>query len=235
MAASPRLAGPLAAALLAGLAGAARAEVGVSLSAASDDRFQGVSLSDGHPVLSASLAYDRPGGVYAGATLVAVFARHSGLQPLGYVVYIGYSRRLSPDLTWDAGVTNSGVTQLLDKRYADDYSELYVGLTKGALSGHVYFSPSYLGERSSALYFELSGALRLAPRWRLFGHAGALAELEDHHDADGSRLRADARVGLAREFKNFELRASVSATGPTSPAGYRQPRQSAVVEAVAFF
>jgi len=217
--------------------GPARAEVGVSAAAASDYRFEGLSLSDGRPVLSASLAYDRKGGLYAGATALAVFAHHGGLQPLGYVVYLGYSQRMSPDLSWDIGVANGGVSQFLDKRYVDDYTQIYIGLTKSNVSAHVYYSPSYFGESGGAVYVEVSGAVRPAPHWRLFGHAGLLADLGDHGDPDQSRVRADARAGLAREFKNFELRASVWATAPAPvfPAGYRQARQGAVLEAVAFF
>src|SRR5215468_4243490 len=40
----------------------ARAQVGVSLSADSDHRFRGVSLSDGRPVVSLSLSYDHDSG-----------------------------------------------------------------------------------------------------------------------------------------------------------------------------
>ena len=220
-----------------GFVAPAQADVGVSAGAASDYRFEGLSLSAGRPVLSASLAYDRKGGLYAGATALAVFARHDGLQPLGYVVYLGYSQRLSQDLSWDVGVANGGVSLSLDKRYLDDYTQVYVGLTKGSVSAHVYYSPSYFGERGGAVYVEVSGAVRPAPHWRLFGHAGLLTDLGDHGDPDQSRVRVDARAGLAREFKNFELRASVWAAAPTPffPAGYRQPRQGAVVEAVAFF
>jgi uncharacterized protein (TIGR02001 family) len=226
-----------AAVLMGFVAPAARAEVGVSAAAASDYRFEGLSLSAGRPVLSASLAYDRKGGLYAGASALAVFARHDGLQPLGYVVYLGYSQRLSQDLSWDAGVANGGVSLSLDKRYLDDYTQIYVGLTKGNVSAHVYYSPSYFGESGGAVYVEVSGAVRPAPRWRLYGHAGLLTDLGDHGDPDQSQVHVDARAGLAREFKNFELRASVWAAVPTPifPAGYRQPRQGVVVEAVAFF
>ena len=226
-----------AAAVLLGFVAPARAEVGVSAEAASDYRFEGLSLSAGRPVLSASLAYDRKGGLYSGATVLADFARHGGLQPLGYVVYLGYSRRISPDLSWDVGVANGGVSLFLDKRYKDDYTQIYIGLTNGNVSAHIYYSPSYFGERGGAVYVEVSGAVRPAPRWRLFGQTGLLTDLGDHGEPDQSQVRVDARAGLAREFKNFELRASVWATAPTPffPAGYRQPRQGAVLEAVAFF
>jgi uncharacterized protein (TIGR02001 family) len=233
---------PLTAALVApvvlfGFVAPVRAEVGVSVAAASDYRFEGLSLSDGRPVLSASLAYDRSDGIYAGATAIAVFAHHGGVQPLGYVVYLGYSRRMSPTLSWDIGVANGGVSQFLDKRYVDEYTQIYAGLTKGDVSAHVYYSPSYFGESGGAVYVEVSGAVRPAPRWRLFGHAGLLTDLGDHGEPDHSQVQVDARAGLAREFKNFELRASVSATSPAPifPPGYRQARQTAVLEAVAFF
>ena len=223
--------------MLFGFVASVQAQVGVSATAATDYRFQGLSLSAGRPVLSASLAYDRKGGLYAGATAIAVFAHHGGLQPLGYVVYLGYSRRVSPTLSWDIGVANGGVSQFLDKRYVDEYTQIYVGLTKGDVSAHVYYSPSYFGESGGAIYVELSGAVRPAPRWRLFGHAGLLADLGDHAELDHSQVQVDARAGLAREFKTFELRAYVSATtpAPVFPPGYRQARQTAVLEAVAFF
>ena len=236
MTARSLLAAPIVAALVLSFASAAHAEVGASASIASDYRFEGLSLSDSRPVLSVSLAYDRPSGFYGGATLLAVFARRYGLQPLGYVVYLGYSKRVAPDLSWDIGATDAGVSQLLDKRYADDYAQVYVGVTKGALSAHVYYSPSYIGEHEGAIYLDLSGAVRPAPRWRIFAHAGLLANL-GHADPEHGRLRADARAGVARELRNFELRASVSATEPAPfyPTRYRQPNATGVLEAVLFF
>jgi len=210
--------------------------VAASVSVVSDYQVQGLSLSDGRPVLEASLAYDRPGGVYGGATALAVFGPR-GPRPLGYVAYLGYSGRVTANSSWDVGVSNSEISQILDKRYSDNYTEIYIGGTKGNVSAHLYVSPDYVGGEGPSLYLEVSGAAPLARHWRLFGHAGVLTGLGNGYSYSGARTRADVRAGLAREFRNFELRAAVTAVTPTPvyPRGYRQARQRAVFEAVAFF
>lgn len=223
--------------ILACLSGPARAQVAASASVQSDYEVQGVSLSNGRPVVSASASYDRPGGVYAGATLTAVFERPDGLQPLSYVVYLGYSARVGPGLSWDAGVVNTGVTEFLNNRYSKDYTEIYGGFTKNNVAFHVYYSPNYIGKIGGAFYVELNGALVPAQHWRLFAHAGMLVGLDDRNETPAMPLRGDVRAGVAREFGPLEVRLALARlqASPVFMQGYSQPRTVVLLGANYFF
>src|SRR5258708_34133383 len=71
------------------------AQVGASVSLASDFRYRGSSLSDGKPALSASLTSDHPGGVYLGVTGIGAETARDGVQALGYQAYAGYAHRMA--------------------------------------------------------------------------------------------------------------------------------------------
>ena len=215
----------------------ARAEVGAGVSIESDYQLRGVSLSDGRPAVSLNLSYDHASGAYGAISGVFVDSRHSGAQVLGYVANLGYARRLASGVSWDVGVINSGVTTYVDYEVSSTYTEVYAGVSKNDLSLHVYYSPKYIGEGGGSVYVDFDGALRPANHWRIFGHVGALARLgaRNLHNVDATRI--DFRVGVAREFKHFELHAAWTATTPTAvyPAGYRQDRTAFVVGAACFF
>lgn len=214
----------------------ARAQVAFSVEADSDYRVRGVSLSDGQPALTASIAYDDASGAYGGLNLIGVATDHSGPQPLGWVVYAGYAQRLSPGLSLDVGLTNSDVSVYLDHRYKANYTEVYAGLTHGSLSAHIYVSPKYIIGDAATVYMDLDGAIRPARNWRLFGHAGVLMPLETPAPPNPARTRFDVRAGVAREIKRCEVRLSWTATTPQPfyPEARRQSR-STVLASVAYF
>jgi uncharacterized protein (TIGR02001 family) len=218
------------------LAAPARAQVAISASADSDYRLRGVSISDGRPTVSATVAYDHSSGAYGGLTVVAVATRHSGVQALGYDAYAGYAHRVSPDLSLEIGIVNSDVAVYLDHRYSANYTEIYAGLAHGNISAHIYFSPHYIIGGASTVYAELDGAFRPIDRWRVFGHAGILTILGAPDQSTMGRERFDVRAGIAREFKHCELRLTWTTTTPQplNPDGYGQTR-SALVAGVTIF
>jgi uncharacterized protein (TIGR02001 family) len=215
-------------------AGPARAEVAASLAIDSDYPLRGVSLSDRRPVMSLTLAYDHDSGVYGDVAAIGVATRRSGVEVLGYVAHLGYARRLPSGASLDIGVTNSRVTTYVHRRYTYDYTEVYVGLSKGDLSAHVYVSPDYIGEGGPTAYVDLEGALRPARNWRVFGHVGLLTPLSESNER---RARLDLRAGVAREFGNLELHVvcTATSTAPYYPPGYPQKRTALTVGAVYFF
>jgi uncharacterized protein (TIGR02001 family) len=219
------------------LAPPAPAQVAVNIAAQSDDRFRGVSLSDGQPTLSLSVSYDHESGLYGGLTAVAVATERSGPQALGYVAYLGYAHRLDPTASWDVGVTNSDVSVYVHRKYSYNYTELYAGFTKGSISLHLYYSPNYFFEDTSTLYVDLDGAFHPIKAWRLFGHLGVLAPLGAPPPASPAGAQVDLRAGLAREFRRVELSLAWSAAAPSPvyPAIYRQPRNAIILSATYFF
>jgi uncharacterized protein (TIGR02001 family) len=232
----PHASAPLAAALLLVAIltpSLAAAEVGLGVAVVSDDRFRGVSLSDGDPVASVNVSYDSDGGLYGGLSGLAVYQEGTGVRPLGFVANLGYAARLASGASWDVGVSDTEIDLTVEKRYAANYTEIYAGLSRGDFSAHVYYSPYYLTTQTQTLYAEADGAWRPARRWRLFAHAGVLTPLQSCHGC----ARLDAQVGVAHEISHLTLSLAVSATNatPVYPPTYRQARAAATVSAAWFF
>jgi uncharacterized protein (TIGR02001 family) len=232
-----RLGGALVMASIGCVALPARAQVGASLSLTSDYQWRGLSLSAGKPALSLNLSYDHASGLYGGLSTTAVDTDHSGVRPLGYLVYVGYARRVSDRLSWDVGVTNSETTIYSYWRYSAHYTEAYGGVTAGAFSAHAYFSPKYIGGEEATIYLDADGAVRPAKDWRLFGHLGLLTPLSRSEAGRHVRARLDARLGVARQFGHWEAHAAWSAitSEPHDPVGYLQKRQKFAIGLDYFF
>ena len=213
------------------------AQVAASLSLDSDYQVRGVSVSDGEPVLSASASYDHASGVYAGVSAMAEETAHSGVQMLGHIEYAGLVMRNRTGMSWDVGVSNSNFTEYKDMNYHLNYTEIYAGLSFENLSGHVYYSPNYFGDARQTLYVELNGAMSLASAWRVFGHVGALTELNGQGSPEPRRERFDLRAGVAREFKGCEMRLTFTGASPEvdQSTGRERTLTSIVAGATLFF
>jgi uncharacterized protein (TIGR02001 family) len=223
--------------LAAAVAAPARAEVAASLAIESDYQLRGVSLSNGQPVASLTVAYDHSSGVYGDVAVIGVSTRRLGVETLGYVAHLGYARRLSSGVSLDVGVRSSRVSSLITRRVPYDYTEAYVGLSKGDVSGHIYLSQDYIGDVGATAYVDLEGALRPARHWRVFGHVGVLAPLSQGSKLLERRTQIDLRAGVARELGNLELHAAFTATStaPHYPRRIRNRRDALTVGAVYYF
>ena len=173
-------------------AGAAHAQFALGVTAESDHRFRGISLSDGRPDLRLSVAYDHDSGVYAGA-MTSPVRFGPGSNAIELLGYVGYVTRWRPELSAEVGLTTSAF--IGDARY--NYSELYVGLAGERWSARAYYSPSYFGFSQRTVYVELDANAPLATRWRVYAHAGALSALGPIAGDEGrSRTRYDTRIGV---------------------------------------
>jgi uncharacterized protein (TIGR02001 family) len=221
---------------VAALAEPAQAQVAASLSLESDYLLRGVSLSDGQPTLSAAVSYDHPSGAYAGASLTAVRTRHSGVEGLGYVADVGYAWRARGGAGFEVGVQDSEITTHQGEQDSFHYAEAYAELTSDNISLHLYYSPDFIGDEGQTLYLEASVATRPRNGWRLFGHLGALQSLGGDSSGDEDDMVLDANAGIARAFRNAELRLSWSGTSsdPYFPEVSRQDRR-AVQAGLSFF
>jgi uncharacterized protein (TIGR02001 family) len=189
----------------------ARAQLSGGVGAASDYRLRGVSLTDGRGVLSLAATYDHPSGLYAGASVVGHDPAERGPRLLGYQAYAGVAGRFRGGAGWDVGISRVEVRPYFDREYSIDYTEAYVGLSQGGLSGRVALAPDY-PRRGATGYAELNAVARPADRWRLTGHAGARMRLGDA-GRDG-RTYYDVAVGVVREFGRAEASLSWVAITP---------------------
>ena len=213
--------------------GATQAQFGGSVGIESDNRFRGVSLTDGRPDVRLSVGYDHASGVFAGASATHVeFARgRHALQLLGYA---GYATRVTPGLGAEVGVTSS--TFGGHTRY--DYSEVFAGVSNERWSMRAYYAPRYFGFDQATIYIELGANTALGSRLRAFGHAGALTTLGGAAGEEGRRTRGDLRVGLgfsAAAAVDLQLAWVTATRGGPYVVEYATRRSTLVLSAVASF
>ena len=236
-------------------ADASRAQLVVNATVESQYRYQGVDLSNGEPDGRIGLSYDHPSGAYGGASLIVGNTVGVGVQPLGYLGYLGFARQTAQGITWDVGLTNSDITLHLPatrsvysdqtgrvvthytRSYSFDYTQIYAGLSRRDLSARLYLSPNYLGQGLTTAYLDLNEAVRPVDRLRLFLHAGALTPLGGSAGSNLDREHFDIGPGAAWEFRHGEIQLSWAAAGPQVyyPVGYPQKRQVFVLSVTGFF
>jgi hypothetical protein len=202
--------------LAAGIPAPAAAQFGAVVSAYTDQRFRGYSLSDGRPVGILDLSYDGPNGVYAAASGSVLLTRHEGLKGLGLALNGGYAKRIRPDLTLDLGVIHSRYSEYSGVATGRAYTELYAGLAGKLVGARFSLSPNYIGPARWTLHGEVNGRIDLTDDLLLDGSLGALVPLGNGAYAGAARATWDARLGLAQRVGRISLRAAFTARGKSS-------------------
>lgn len=212
----------------------AAAELGATVSAFSDHRFRGYSLSAGRPVALLDFAYDDPSGLYAAAS-ASVVASRDGVRPLGLQANIGYAKTIGSGLTLDVGAVHYRYSEYSGSDHSRDYSEIYVGLSHKWISSRVYFSPHYFDAGTRTVYGEVNASFSPADEWNLEGHAGTLVHLSSRPGAYIWRTEFDWRAGVSREIGRASLHLALSGGGPGPDHYYGRPHhRTALVAGVSF-
>lgn len=214
----------------------ARAQVSGSVTLLSDDRYDGMSLSDGKPAAQLALAWDRDDGWYAGVQLTGVRLPNTyvkrtyfkgasstgtsskGLYPevarfrpeLQSVPYLGYVRVLRNGWSADAGVQYT----TFSRSHEYDYPEIYAGLAGERLSVRVSLMPHYFGQ-ATALYANLDGNHPLRGRLRALAHVGALhadSAVNRDSERERQRWRYDMSIGLGWPVAGFDVQTTWTTT-----------------------
>lgn len=178
------------------------AQISGNVSAVSDYRYRGVSLSEGKPEAQLSLGYDHPDGWYGGGLLSG--AQLEGISTMQLVTYAGYTRLLLDGLSGEGGVSLTRFRQAGDY----NYNEAFVGLTSENISARVYYSPSYFYQNARTVYAEVNGAYRLQEHWNVLAHIGVLRHLSGDSALNSALMsRYDFRLGLNAYIAewNFQL------------------------------
>ena len=187
---------------------AASAEVGALASIYNDDRFRGVSLSDGRPVGILDLSYDAPKGFYAALSGRVVAARSEGLKPLGYTLNGGYAARVNSRLTADFGVVHSHYSSYSGLSGRRSYTEAYAGISGKLIGGRLSVSPDYLGTARWTAYGEVDGHVNLSRRTFLNAQIGVLAPIGGTYRSNRPQL--DARLGIDQRVGPMTLHGAVT-------------------------
>ena len=216
---------------LLGSSHAAAAQLGAVVSVYSDLRFRGYSLSDARPVAIVDLSYDAPSGVYGALSGSVVAARGEGPRPLGITLNGGYSTRIGPGLSADAGVIHSRYSHYSDLASGRSYSEVYAGLAGKSVGVRLSISPNYIGTADWTLHAEVSGHADLDSRLFLDGALGILVPLEGRGYRGAALPEWDARLGLARRLGPISLHVAATARGSSADvyAGRRHGRTALIL------
>lgn len=190
------------------------AQVAGSLTLESDYRLRGYSITAGRAAGIAALSYDDASGLYLNASAIGAIDEDHDPTLVGIVGNLGYSRRLSPQLSVDAGLLHSEYPHRLGGYGSTRYSEVYVGVLAHNLAAHVYYSPNYFGSGEHALYVELEGSLRTVQDLRLSAHLGRLVYIGQPYGAYRRGDQYDWRLSASRRFGDFNLQLALSGGGP---------------------
>ena len=213
---------------------AAQAQVSGGLSLTSDYRVRGISFSNRRPALSVSLADDFSNGIYAGATAIVQDVTEADIRMLGDVEYLGYARRLSNGVTWEAGLDRQHYDSYGVVRLRLSYADAYFGLSKGAFSTRLYYSPNYNGDGHSMAYLETNASIRPADAWRVAAHVGVQQAL-NHWRGASMKPRYDGRLDVIRSFGRAEVSLGVAQASPDFAPAPKRSHAGVIVGASVYF
>jgi len=191
----------------------ATGQVGAVLSAYTDFRFRGLSLSDGQPVGLADLSYDHSSGIYGALSGSIVATRHDGLKPLGLTVNAGYAHRVGRNLSLDLGAVHSRYSRYSGGLSEQSYTELYAGLSTRFVGTRFAVSPDYLGSARWTLHGELNGHLDAPHDFSFDASVGALIPLRDNGYQGSGRSTWDVRLGVAKRVGPLSIHGALTARG----------------------
>lgn len=188
------------------LAAPAGAEVGATLTFATQDRFRGYAVSDGYPAATLSLSYDDAAGPYAEGSMMIAGNPSDGIERYRFEGNAGYAVRLNNGPTLDAGIVHAEYSGYRIYGKQAVFTEVYAGVITNHLSAHVHYSPTYFQRGVSTFYTDVDGSTPLTPRIRLVAHYGMLLQMTGSHEQAGTSTK-DWRVGVSTEVKRlgFEL------------------------------
>jgi len=197
---------------LAASASAARAEIGTSLTLASQDRFRGYSVSDGYPAGTLSLSYDDAGGAYFEVSVTGAGTLSHGVHRFRFEENAGYAWRLAGGKTIDAGIVHADYSGYRIYGRKAIYTELYAGLIAGKLAAHLHYSPDYFQRGVATLYGDIDGSFALASHLRATAHAGLLRQLEGPREQAG-RLTHDWSIGGVTDVGRLSFQLTLASGG----------------------
>jgi uncharacterized protein (TIGR02001 family) len=200
----------------------AQAEIGASLTLASQDRFRGYSVSDGRPAATLSLSYDDAGGAYFEASIMATGAQRYGPRRYRFEENAGYALRIAGGPTVDAGIVHADYSgyYIYGKRVT--FTEFYAGFLTNHLSAHIHYAPAYYQHGVSTFYTDLEGSAEPIPHIRLSAHYGVLFQVDGVHEAAG-RTMHDWRLGASTGVGSLSFELAFS-SGVKKRGFYGAPR-----------
>lgn len=190
--------------LSAGWRATAQTQLGARLSAVSDYRWRGESLSSRHAAMMGSVSVDQETGWFA--ALMGVNVCRDGRCGLATEWDLGYAHRWTSSLSWEAGLIRYAYPKARDGgRY--DYTEGFVGVSGVHYTARLFHATRYFQDSPRADYLDLHAALPVRASWVLRAHAGHLflGPVHDPGLISVSHSRSDFSVGVAKQGEGCTL------------------------------
>jgi uncharacterized protein (TIGR02001 family) len=187
--------------------GGAGAQVAATVSAESDARYRGESVSGGRPAFDLGVSVDAPSGLYGGVSASASPQPDPGLHLIGVEEYLGYARRLDSGIVVDVGFAEYQRWRYLGgDRYGFLDVETYAGVRRGGVSAYLFYSPHYYASGARALYAQLEAQRSLWGPWRAFAHLGLLTPLGTSLNPNSpTPEQPDGSLGVSRSIRSAKV------------------------------
>jgi uncharacterized protein (TIGR02001 family) len=183
-----------------------------SLTALSDFRFRGVSLSDRQPALQAGLDWSNASGFMAGvlASTVRLGRADEMVSGVAGQGYIGWSRARTQAVTWGGGVAFYAFPRQPELGSLN-YPELFLHVSTDQAQLGLYASNSYFGSGAPSAYASVSAGREVRDGLRLFVHVGWLwtGAADPGYDFYDRTRRLDARLGAQLDLRWASIELSV--------------------------
>lgn len=182
----------------------AQAEISSEVKLQTDDRFRGRSLSDGRPVIDGDISIDLASGIYAGGSVAFILTGkdRAGLQ--GVDAYLGYAALINEEVTVDLGIAGYRFTQRYSGNNADQYAEIYAGLSADGFAAYVHYTPNYFDKSVPVIYADLNFARAIDDHLTVKAHAGLLAQTSGPARLGRKSARYDTRLSISRPVLGFQ-------------------------------
>jgi uncharacterized protein (TIGR02001 family) len=204
----------------------AQADIAANITVATSDIFRGESTSDNDAATGLEISYDRPAGLFAGASVTFAGGQHdphfnSATQYVGYALQRG-------ETTFEMGVIHRdyAARSVFDTEYSPHYFEGFVGVSRRRLLLRLYLSPNYLRDGRMSYYGEMSKMLLKSGKFSLFG-LGGLTLLPPDSGQGGMRVYYDWKFQATRSLGRASVGLGIAGTnypvfGPNNGAGFSQ-------------
>lgn len=190
-------------------AGAAPAHAGTagSVAIASQDIYRGDQASEGDPVITFGLHHEEASGFFLGGTLVTALDEGkprvaSGSQYAGYAFTKGRT-------TIEIGLVHRTYRRAYSDEYEPDFTEGYIGVSRGSLTGRVFLSPSYVPGRFS-VYTDIGAEIYARHGWSLAGHAGLRTTARSGPPVNTETTKLDLSLRVEKSVGRLSFGATVT-------------------------
>jgi uncharacterized protein (TIGR02001 family) len=197
----------------------AQAATAGNITVATQDVYRGDQGSKGDPVVTLGLHHEDISGFYIGGNVTVAVDQGSARLASGSQ-YAGFSLTAGRT-TIELGVIHRTYRRDYSDEYEPDFTEAYIGVSRGSLTGRIFLSPRYVPGRFS-VYTEVDAEIYSYHGWSLSSHAGLRLTSTSGPPIVSETTKLDGSLRLEKTIGKFAIGATV--TDVASRDGVETPR-----------